>query len=148
VLRQAGFQDRVEELLGLPAVVLQLATLVGVVLFFSHLAACALAGMAMCQGGRACWTAGACVGASAYFDDDPNDDPDDTCWPDLGRGLQYLATLYWAVTTITSVGYGDIVLAPDAIHEVRSNSLLLLLNSQCNTSKKEHERKQQHRFRC
>lgn len=76
--------------------------------FFSHLFACALYAVADCSNGGECWIESYCVGKGAWFDDDAAGAEPGACLADQDNSVKYLVSLYWAFTTMTTIGYGDI----------------------------------------
>ena len=117
IIRKTGFFDRVEERLGLHSAVFKLANILLVMAFFAHLFACVFFYLAECKEGSDCWIENYCVGGSDWFDDDASTGPG-RCTASMDPGSQYLVTVYWSVTTMTTIGYGDVTVTPTATNEM------------------------------
>ena len=104
IIKLSGYVDKMEDNLSLHPAVLRLLNLFVIMGFFAHLFACLLYSVAQCDDGSAsdCWIENYCVGGRDWFDDD--DDQVGECLSERGLGLKYLVSIYWAFTTMTTIG--------------------------------------------
>jgi len=119
IVVKSGFFEKVEDILGVHPAILRFVKVVVIMCFFAHLFACVLYAMSTCNEatGMGCWKESYCVGAGAWDDDSLYDDTrnpkgEGECLAEMDSGLQYIVALYWSVTTMTSIGYGDITPQP------------------------------------
>jgi hypothetical protein len=100
VLKLGKFLGKYEDMLQInPAIirVLKLLVAMGVV---AHFMACAFFGITnFYDTETVSWPEAYC---------EPSGDPREVCASEVSPASQYLMTLYWSFTTVTSVGYGDI----------------------------------------
>jgi CRP-like cAMP-binding protein len=103
IIKLSGYFDKLEDNLSLHPAVLRLLNLFVIMGFFAHLFACLLYSVAQCDDGSAsdCWIENYCVGGREWFED--NDEVGE-CLSERGLGLKYLVSIYWAFTTMTTIG--------------------------------------------
>jgi len=116
IINKAGLTDKVEEALNLHPAVLQVLKLFVIMLFFGHLFACLLFATAQCDGDGSCWVENYCI--VGLVPDSADVLSGSACLDEKGLDLRYIASLYWAFTTMTTIGYGDITPNPKATHEL------------------------------
>lgn len=106
LLKLDAILERLEDILDIDLRIMQLFVLLIKVLFVGHLLACF-------------WYAVAAGAEAGHFGDTPEDklnwvtEYHDTLFPDQdekrSKNEMYVWSMYWAITTLTTVGYGDIV---------------------------------------
>ena len=98
LLKMQELIDELEDRLGMNMQILQIVKMVVMLLYLTHLLGCGWFFIGMNAGGASSWL-------QSYDDGSGADAPTD---------VQYLYSVYWALTTLTTVGYGDITPANNA----------------------------------
>lgn len=111
LLKLDTYIARIEEILEVNLRALRLVQLTAKLLFIAHVLACAWAWIALRAEavGEQSW-------ASAYHEGSDEE---------LSLGARYLDSVYWALTTLTTVGYGDIIPVSRSERVFASFSLLV-----------------------
>ena len=99
LLKMEKLFGRYEDVLTMNPMVLRMLKLLIIMMFIAHINGCLWFGLVSQSGFDDNWAAVYCITNNAGVEQ---------CLDSMGTGSKYMASVYWAFTTMTTVGYGDV----------------------------------------